>query len=181
MKNIFGQVIGLIIAAAIIIMGITVTASFDAESANTVSIGTASTDYCAFGGDFYTEIHAVTRAAVKQLNDMSNGLEAMNGNILKGLEKVVKGIGMAIIAGGLALAAHFVCSICSILSVCVSARKEMSESPVVTVSVNTETVTAAAEEENVEAEKAEEEKPEETAPAEEEAGGVTESETTDEA
>jgi len=47
--------------------------------------------------------------------------------------------------------------------------------------VNTETVTAAAEEENVEAEKAEEEKPEETAPAEEEAGGVTESETTDEA
>jgi len=71
-----------------------VIGSFDVEASDYVTAGSESTEYCAFGGDFYTEIHKLVRSAVKELNSIDYDIDGMNDSMLAGFDGVIEAIGV---------------------------------------------------------------------------------------
>ena len=62
-------------------------------------------DYAAFGGDFYTEIYAVTDMIVDELNDMNNGIATVSRAVVAEVNTVYYTTGMLMIAIGLGVIA----------------------------------------------------------------------------
>ena len=73
-RNVF-NLVGIVISVAAIIVGIIIIFS-PAESYSTKSV-----DYAAFGGDYYTEEYAATRAAVGNTAVTANNIRELGGKL----------------------------------------------------------------------------------------------------
>lgn len=103
------KIIGIVVGALIIVMGLYMLIAAMSTSTNTSYSNTYTIDY-SFGADFYTEMYGVTYDAVGQLNKIANGLESSFDKTLPLLQIIAMGIGMLIIAIGAAVTAFFALS-----------------------------------------------------------------------
>lgn len=99
----FAALASLVLGIVIIIMGSSVmnkNADLAVYKANPYDA-----DYAAFGGDFYTEIYAVTDMIVDELNDMNNGIATVSRAVVAEVNTVYYTTGMLMIAIGLGVIA----------------------------------------------------------------------------
>lgn len=99
----FAALASLVLGIVIIIMGSSVmnkNADLAVYKANPYDA-----DYAAFGGDFYTEIYAVTDMIVDELNDMNNGIATVTHAVVAEVNTVYYTTGMLMIAIGLGVIA----------------------------------------------------------------------------
>ena len=99
----FAALASLVLGIVIIIMGSSVmnkNADLAVYKANRYDA-----DYAAFGGDFYTEIYAVTDMIVDELNDMNNGIATVSHAVVAEVNTEYYTTGMLMIAIGLGVIA----------------------------------------------------------------------------
>ena len=99
----FAALASLVLGIVIIIMGSSVmnkNADLAVYKANPYDA-----DYAAFGGDFYTEIYAVTDMIVDELNDMNNGIATVSRAVVAEVNTVYYTTGTLMIAIGLGVIA----------------------------------------------------------------------------
>lgn len=99
----FAALASLVLGIVIIIMGSSVmnkNADLAVYKANPYDA-----DYAAFGGDFYTEIYAVTDMIVDELNDMNNGIATVSRAVVAEVNTVYYTTSMLMIAIGLGVIA----------------------------------------------------------------------------
>lgn len=120
----FGPLMGVILGIVIIVIGLISLPGRNAVEMGKVPAYDSSSEtyrYCAFGGDFYTEMFGVTRSALLQLNSISGDLAAnfklLDGTVRNSSAMIAEQFGglaktgsLIIIAIGMAVVAVSLCN-----------------------------------------------------------------------